>query len=217
MKRSLVVVCAALLVTTACGKSEAEKQAEEVAKAAEQIAKGAEQAAKGAEGSVAEGLQQMAKGLQQMGQGTAAKPVDFEALIALIPEMSGWTRSKPRGEQQTAMGMSTSKAEARYEKGESSIDLDITDSSLNQIFLAPFMMFMASGYSERSSDGYTKSAPVNGHPGFEKWENEPKRGEITIVVGNRFLVQANGRDVENLDQVRQLVQAIDLAKLASLK
>jgi hypothetical protein len=58
---------------------------------------------------------------------------------------------------------------------------------------------------------------MGGHPGFEKWINGSRRGEITVVVGNRFIVQATGNDVESIEAVRAMVQAVDLGRLATMK
>ena len=142
--------------------------------------------------------------------------VQFEKLIALLPEGNGWTRSKPKGEQ-VSVGGAMSHAKAEYQKGDASIDLEITDSSFNQLVLSPFTMFLAAGYSERSGDNYSKSALVAGNPGFEKWHNGARRGEVTVVIANRFIVQATGRNVEDISPVRALVRSVNLAALASLK
>jgi hypothetical protein len=142
--------------------------------------------------------------------------VPFEELMALLPEPAGWTRGKPRGEQ-ISMGMDMSRAHGDYAKGESSIDLDITDSSFNQLFLAPLTTYLAAGYSERSNEGYRKAAPLGGHPAFETWNTESRRAEVIVVVANRFVVQATGHNVDNADPVRALAQAVDFSRLAALK
>jgi len=150
------------------------------------------------------------------GMQPAARPVPFEDLIACLPEAAGWTRSKPTGEQVT-MGIDMSRAHGDYEKGEGSIDVDITDSSFNQLFLAPLTTYLAKGYSERTNDGYRKAAPVNGQPAFETWNSESRRAEVIVVVANRFVVQATGHNVDSAEPVRALAQAVDFAKLATLK
>jgi hypothetical protein len=142
--------------------------------------------------------------------------VEFEKLIALLPEVDGWTRSKPKGEQ-VSVGGAMSHAKAEYQRGYASIDLEITDSSFNQLVLSPFTMFLAAGYSERTGNGYSKSSAVAGHPGFERWNDDAHRGEVTVVIANRFIVQATGRDVDDIGPVRTLVKAVDLARLAALK
>jgi hypothetical protein len=160
---------------------------------------------------------QFAQGMQQLAQNQqTAKPVEFEQLIALLPEPEGWTRSKPRGTE-ISVGVSASRAEARYEQGESTINLEITDSSFNQLMMAPLSMMLMSTYSERSSDGFKRATTIGGHPGFETWENESKDAEVTAVVANRFIVTGKGQNVESVDVVKALVQAVDLGKLAGLK
>ena len=137
--------------------------------------------------------------------------------MALLPEHAGWTRSKPRGEQ-ISMGIDMSRASGDYEKGESSIDLEITDSSFNQLFLAPLTAYLVKGYSERSNEGYRgKSEMIGGHPAFETWNSDSRRAEVIVVVANRFVVQATGHNVDNADAVRALAQAVDFSRLAALK
>jgi hypothetical protein len=157
---------------------------------------------------------------QQAAQNTqriqTANAVDFEQLAALIPEYAGWTRSTPRGEQYI-LGVPVSRAEANYEKGESSIKLQITDTAFSQVGLAPYSMMLLPTYFERSSDGYKKAASLGGSPGFETWDSVNKDAEVTVVVVNRFVVMAKGRNVDSTTVVRALVQAVDLAKLAAIK
>lgn len=176
-----------------------------------QAAPASSAAPQGAPGAAAPGQ----PGLSQVAQ-SQAKPVDFELLKGLLPEMSGWTRTRPRGEQMT-MPFAISNAKAHYTMGESTMDIEITDSALNQMIFAPFAMFMASGYEERSDDGYKKAGTIAGSPGFESWEKGANRGEVTVIVANRFVVQAKGRRVASVDLVKKAVETIDLAKLATLK
>ena len=146
-------------------------------KAAEQMAKDAQACS----AQMAAGLQQMAQGFQQMAQG-ATKPVDFEQLKSALPEVGGWTRSNARGEQ-VNMPVAISRAEARYQKDNSRVELEIVDTALSQLLLAPMSMFLGSGYSERSDEGFKRAAKIGGQPGLEEWNAEIKRGEVTAVVG----------------------------------
>lgn len=221
MKRVLVIGTLVLAVAAACGKSAEQKQAEETAAAAKQMAEGAQKMAEGAQGAAAgaeQGMAQMMQGLQQMAQGAqgSTQPVDYEKLKELIPELSGWERSGVKG-QQTSMGISVSTAEARYQKGDASLKLEITDTSFSKMVLAPFMMFARAGYSERSDDGYKKGMTLEGFPGFESWEKNSKNGEVHLLVADRFIVNAEGQDVDSTEPAKQLIQAIDLKKLSTLK
>jgi hypothetical protein len=223
MKRLLPVLIAAAVVAGACGKSEQQKQAEQAAKqvqqGAEAMQQGAQQMANAAQSSseqMANGLQAMAKGFQQMAQGSGSvKTVDYEQLKDLLPDVGGWTKSEAKGEQ-LSMPVSYSRAEAKYTKDPGHVDLEITDTALSQLLLAPMSMFLNSGYSERSDDGFKRAAKIGGQPGFEDWNSGSKRGEVTAVVGGRFIVHGTGEDVDSIDQVRQVVEAVNLSKLTAL-
>ena len=178
------------------------------------VAQGAQQTAQGAQ-QAAQGLQQMAQGLQQMSKG-AATPVDFEVLKTMLPDINGWTKSDVHGEV-VSFGVSQSNAKAIYTKGESRIELSITDSALNQLLLAPLSMVMNAGFEEKSDDGYKKATTVGGYPGYEEWDKGPKHAEATALVANRFVVSAEAHGVDTPDVARKAVEAIDLKKLAGLK
>lgn len=145
-----------------------------------------------------------------------ANAVEFEHLLTLLPEPAGWTRSTPRGEQ-ISMGLTMSRVQAEYQRGESAIDLQITDSTFNPVFLSPLTTYLAAGYSERTNEGYRKAAPVSGQPAFETWNSDARRAEVIVVVASRYVVQATGHNVDNADAVRSLVQNVDFSRLSTLK
>jgi hypothetical protein len=175
---------------------------------------GSAQAAQGAQ-QAAQGLTQMMQGLQQMSKNTA-KPVDSDDLKTLMPDIPGWTKGEVHGEM-VSMGISQSNAKATYTKGDSSLELEITDSTMNQLLLGPMAMFLASGYQEKSDDGYKKAVQIGGFPGFEEWEKGAKHGSATAVVNNRFIVVANAHGVDGPDAARAAVEAVNLNKLAGMK
>lgn len=165
--------------------------------------------------TAAQSLQQMAQGLSQSGAGTA-KLVEYEVLKALMPEASGWTRTV-KGDQ-ISMGIaSISHAEGTYEKGDTHMKIEITDAALNQLVLTPLSVYMATGFSERNDDGYTKAITIAGVPGFEKWEKDEKHAEVTAIVANRFVVAGESHGLDSADDIRKLVESVNLSKLATLK
>jgi hypothetical protein len=210
-----VLAIAALIAAGGCGKSSEEKKEE----------KKEQQAAKTAEAGAAEaanGLEQMAKGLEAMAGGGAsggAKPVDpvsFRDMQALFPDFDGWTKGKPTGERMSSP-FKYSQAEVEYSKGDSHIALKMVDSGFNQLLLTPYAMFLQAGYEKETSDGYEKSTKVNGEPGWEKWNAEGKDGELNALVGKRFLVQIEGRQIDDTKPLHALAGKIDMAKLSALK
>jgi hypothetical protein len=218
----------AAVFTVACGKSEAEKQAEATAKAAEDMAKAAESmadaAAKTGTAAAAEGTADMAKALQGMaaafsGTGADGKPVNpvsFQALQTQLPKVSGWEMGEPEGERMT-MPMPYSQVEADYRKGDANVDVKIVDTGMAQMLVAPWSMMIAAGYEKESSDGYEKATTVAGNPALEKWSKQGKRGELNILVGKRFMITVEGRDVDSIQDVHAFASAMDLGALSALK
>lgn len=209
MTRSLTIgfVAIALTTATACGKSAEEQQAEEAAKA---VQAGAD--------SIAEGAANVAKGLGQMAQGAGGKVevLPFETLGTALPEVSGWQRGEVTGTS-TTFPMPMSQTEATYQNGDAEIEVEIIDTALNQMLFAPFSMYLAGNYSERTSDGYRKGTSIKGEPGFEEVNTPDKTAEITLVVGKRFIVHARGKDVAGIDPVRTVLERMDFGKLTSAK
>jgi hypothetical protein len=212
-----------IVVTLAagCGSSEEKRQqeaAKEAAQAAQQAAQGSQQAAQQA----AKGLEQVAKGLEAMAGGAASgdikpvEPVSFREFIALFPDLDGWEKEKPTGERMSSP-VSFSTAEVRYKKGESSIEVKVMDSGFNQLLLTPYAMFLTAGYEKETSDGYEKSTKVNNQPGWEKWNGSSKNGELNALVGKRFLMTIEGREIADTKVLHEVAGKIDMNKLAALK
>jgi hypothetical protein len=214
--RNLVWLGAGLLIfSAACGQSQEQQQAEtaaaEASKAAEGVASGAEEVAKGLEG--------LAKGFQELAQNADVKPVDpvsFRELQTAFGDLKGWEKEKPTGERMTAP-VSFSQASVTYRQGDASIDAKIVDSGFNQILMAPFAMFLTSGYEKETQDGYEKSVKIGEYPGWERWNSDGKDGELNAVIGKRFLLTLEGNGIESTKVLYELAQATDMAKLASMK
>jgi hypothetical protein len=212
MKRGLILCAALALAAAGCGGSE-EKQAEQAQEQAAQTAeKGAAEAAKG--------LEQLAKGLGAMaGGGGDQKPVDpvsFRDMMALFPDIEGWEKEKPTGERMTSP-FPFSTAQVGYTKGDSRVEVKMTDSGFNQLLLTPYAMFLQAGYEKETSDGYEKSTQVAGQPGWEKWSTESKDGELNALVGKRFLLQIEGSQIDDIKLLHDVAGKIDMGKLAALK
>jgi hypothetical protein len=214
MKPVVVVALLALtpVIFIACGKSEEQQRTEELQKSAENVSKGAEGLAKGA-ADLAAGLG------AAFGGDPNVKPVDpvsFRDLMALLPAPAGWEREKPTGERMTAP-VTFADASVRLMKGEATVTAKITDSAFNQVLVAPFAMFLAGNYEHETDHGYEKAVKVGDAPAFEKWDSETKSGNLMAIVNKRFIVEIDGDSIENPKVLHDLIEKIDLKKLADLK
>lgn len=215
----------AVALTTGCGESEeqkaAEKAAEETKEAAEALKKAAEQTGTAA---AAQGMQAAAKALEGFAgalsgtgpDGKPVEPVSFQSLQTTLPEVSGWQREPPTGERMTSP-VPFSQAEASYSMGDAQVEVKIIDSAFSQMLVAPWAMFLTTGYEKQTSSGYEKSVNVGGHPGFERWNSQSKDGELNLVVSKRFLVTIEGNNIADTKVLQEFAAKIDSAKLANLK
>lgn len=166
-------------------------------------------------------LQAMARGLEALASGGApggarVEPVRYQDLIAMLPKVEGWEMREPQGQRMTSP-FPTASAEAVYRNGASRVEVEIVDTANNQMLLAPISMFLQVGYAQESTRGYEKAMPLNGHPGWEKWDISSKRGEVNALVGKRFIVTVKGNNVDDTKVLQQFAQRVDFNSLAALK
>lgn len=220
----LTVIALALATAIACGKSAAEKQAE---KAAEDIKKAAEAVTQAQQqgGDAAKGMADMAKAMQGMaaaigggggGDGKPVEPVTTDALKATLPSVSGWTMDAPEAERMTSP-IAYSQVETNYKKGDAEVEVRVVDTGYAQMLIAPWSMFLASGYSRETGDGYEKSISFGGNPGFEKFDHGSKHGELNIFVNKRFMVSLEGRELADTKVLHEFASRMDFGKIAGLK
>lgn len=216
MARHVSMMIAIAVLMAACGGStdEATKQ---IQKAAEEIQKSVG-SGRGVQG-VSKGLEDLARGMSSMANDPNAKPVDpmtIDALKTALPDLSGWEKGKPTGERMTSP-VNYAEAKVTFTKGESALDVKIVDSAMNQLLIAPFSMFLAVGYEKETDHGYEKGVKVGEYPGWERWDGEGKEGELNAIVAKRFIVQIEGRNIENTRVLHSTMENINLKKLSETK
>jgi hypothetical protein len=217
IRRFSSVVVAVVLLTAACGKSEAEKQAEQAAADLQKAAEAAQQQGAAGAADMAKAMQGMAAALSGAGaDGKPVEPIAFQTLQSHLPRVSGWEMSEPEGERMT-MPVPFSQIEADYRKGEANVDVKIVDTGFAQMLVAPWSMMLATGYSRETSDGYEKATTVNGQPAIEKWSTRSNNGEINVLVGKRFMVTLEGRDIADIKDLQAFASAMDFGAIAALK
>ena len=208
------VIGVVLAGSAACGGGKTE-EAKQAAATAQEAAK---EVAGGGEADVAKGMQEFTKAMEQMQQspdGKAYEPVSFKELQGYFPDLSGWEKEKPTGESMTAP-VKFSQAETAYTQGDARIEVKIVDTAMSRMLTMPYQMFLMTGYQKETDTGYEKAAKVGGNPGWEKWDSEAKRAELGVIVGQRFLVTAEGSGTD-VKTVQGVIGKMDLGKLAGLK
>lgn len=150
--------------------------------------------------------------------GRKGEPVDFRELKALLPdEVAGLRRTDAKGEKAGMGGFNISAAEARYGDGsDRSIEIKITDMGGTGMGMAAMAAWSMVEMDQETEDGHEKSGKLDGRPFHEKYNREARSGEFALVVGQRFLVEANGDKVEP-GTLKSAATGVNLAKLESMK
>jgi|SRR6185503_11468272 len=218
MARHVSAAIAISILVSGCGGT-TDDAAKQIQKAADEIQKSVGSgSARGLQG-VSKGLEDLAKGMSAMANDPNAKPVDpmtIDALKTALPDLSGWEKGKPTGERMSSP-VNYAEAKVTFTKGDSAVDVKIVDSAMNQLLIAPFSMFLAVGYEKETDHGYEKGVKIGEYPGWERWDGEGKEGELNAIVGKRFIVQIEGRNIENMKVLHSTMENINLKKLADAK
>ncbi|MEQ9503662.1 MAG: hypothetical protein RIT81_42800 [Deltaproteobacteria bacterium] len=193
----------------------AKKQALEAAKVAEQAAKEAAKVAKEAadDGEEAaddatdaadpKNLQEaMAEMQKAIAKNTSnVEPVNFRELKKMLPdEAAGLKRTNAKGEKAGAMGMKISNAEGKYEADGKRLTVKIIDMGSMKGFAAMAAAGWAMAEIDRESDdGYERTSKIDGHKSYEKWSSKTMRGQVKLILADRFMVEVEGRKVPMKD------------------
>jgi hypothetical protein len=145
------------------------------------------------------------------------EPVDQHILKDMLPASVGDLKRTKSEANKVAMGeFKIAKAEAGYSDNQNrNINLTLTDTGGAQMFGALAAWSAVESESE-NDNGYEKMSKVDGRPTHEKFNKNGMDGEYDVVIGNRFLLEAHGQQVD-MAALKQAVAAVDLGKLEAMK
>ncbi|HOJ05483.1 MAG TPA: hypothetical protein PK916_15905 [Bacteroidota bacterium] len=164
----------------------------------------------------AKNLETASKELQQVGeeQGEPVPPVSFRTLINYLPaNVANLAKGEPSGETMNMGEWNFSQASARYEQGEVNASVEIFDYAHIGTLYAPFKMLVKMKLNKESTTGYERSTEIAGFPAYETWNNKDQRAELTVLVGDRFIVKIQTGKLPELT-ARRTAEGMDLKKLA---
>jgi hypothetical protein len=135
----------------------------------------------------------------------------------MLPASVGDLKRTKSEANKVAMGeFKIAKAEAGYSDNQNrNINLTLTDTGGAQMFGALAAWSAVESESE-NDNGYEKMSKVDGRPTHEKFNKNGMDGEYDVVIGNRFLLEAHGQQVD-MAALKQAVAAVDLGKLEAMK
>lgn len=219
-KSALLTLSLSLAISTGCKSSE-QKAAEEATKNLQEAsAKMAEATKNGQTPNVGDAMNALGAAMGAANGGKKVETVDYHVLKDMLPaDLSGMKRTEATGAKNAAMGITVANAEGRYKNddGSQTMNIKITDIG-SMTGLAGMAMFAwASTEIDRETEtGYEKTSTFNGFKSHEKYDKSNKSGELSTIVGNRFVVEADGYGVD-MNAIKDAVTKVDLKKLDGMK
>lgn len=200
MKKSLLLISAILFIVS-CGK-----------------VKDAANAAEGLK-NYAEGMKESASKMEERKAKGDTISMPYTDLQKLLPSnIAGYTKDgDPKGESMNMVGMSFSTASQVYKNGDAEITVNIMDYNASYAAFGAATAMFATGFSVDNDEEYLGAVDL-GISGVKAWEDvkkKEKRSTVMAGVNDRFLVTAEGRNVET-DVVKDAIKSVDLAKLAGM-
>jgi hypothetical protein len=159
---------------------------------------------------------QAAADAQKNGQGPAFTPVSPDVLSAMLPaQVAGFGRGDVSSSSGSAAGMAGSSAEATYSKGDASFTLKVVDLG-TAAGIAQFGSALNINSTQQTGGRYEKIGKVDGRMTTEEYDSKARSGQYTVVVGERFTVEASGSGV-GMDDLKAAVHAVPFGQLEALK
>jgi hypothetical protein len=156
---------------------------------------------------------------QQNGQPAPAgsiKAVAPDALKALLPDSlsGGYARTEVEASGGAAAGVSGSTAQGTYTKGAQNITLKVTDMAAMGA-LASLGGAVDIQSDKQTATGYEKVGKVDGRLTEESFDHQSKSGRYSVMVANRFMVEAQGEGAD-MGDLKGAVSAVGLDKLEGM-
>lgn len=171
------------------------------------------------------------------------KVIPFKELQKFLPEKGpeGFIREKPKGQTISSSGISSSSASVEFtitkmekqlqtmdDGKQDSVDTEVTWTASVEIVDYAGMgegmsgaLHMISGmdFNNETDEGFERSVSYNGFKGIEKSHSQENSHScsLQLVVGERFIVTANGSGFADLKILQELLNTTDLKKLSTMK
>jgi hypothetical protein len=166
--------------------------------------------------NLADAMNKVQEAMKEVNNGEEVEVVNFRDLKEMLPDKAaGIPNTDKSGETAGAMGIKVSTAEAEYKDGDKRIEMTIIDTGGFGMAMMSFAQWSTVTVDKESDDGYERTTTIEGHKAFESWNSKSNSGEVAVIVNKRFVVQADGRNVDMKD-LKKAVKSVDFNKLEKL-
>ncbi|KAA3656283.1 MAG: hypothetical protein DWQ10_15755 [Calditrichaeota bacterium] len=155
---------------------------------------------------------------QMMSGGDKVEPVNFRKLRALLPkEVDGMDGSNFKGEKTGGFGIKVSMASADYDDDNGSMTITITDMGTMKGMMAMASAAWLNAEIDRETENEIEQTfTLKGNKAHKKYNTLRQTGEISTIIGNRFVVNVKGRKVP-YERLENALTEVPMGELEDLK
>ena len=162
-------------------------------------------------------VKELEKSVNKLQDGEKVEVANFRELKKLMPEeINGMKRKSNTGQKTGAMGFNVSNAEAKFEDGDRRMEINIVDIGGMGAAMAGMAAWTMVEIDKETENGYERTTTIDGNKAFEKYDSRRKRGEVSVILNNRFIVTIKGRNVEIKD-MKAALDELDFDELEELQ
>jgi hypothetical protein len=166
--------------------------------------------------NLADAMNKVQEAMKEVNNGEEVEVVNFRELKEMLPDKAaGLPNTDKSGETTGVMGIKISTAEAEYKEGDKRIEMTIIDTGGLGMAMMGVAQWSTVTVDKESDDGYERTTTIEGHKAFESWNNKSQSGEVAVIVNKRFVVQADGRNVD-MNDLKKALKSVNFNKLEKM-
>lgn len=145
-------------------------------------------------------------------------PTDHKTLQKYLPNnIPGFSRLDETGATSRFGASTFATAEVIFTKNDgTTISVQILDYAGIDELYAPYDSYIRSNVSIDDDEGFTHTLKIKSYPAIESYQKNLKTAQLSVIINDRLIVDLNGTEVDNFDDLRTILKKIDLNKLAEL-
>jgi hypothetical protein len=163
-------------------------------------------------------MEAAAKAMEANAKGSpnaAVQAANPDMLQGVLPaSLAGSPKADTSSASGGAAGFGASHAEASYGSGATMIKLSVTDMGVAGAFAGAMGGALNIQSSSKNEHGYETVSTVDGRMTTEKWNKDSSTGTYSVIVGNRFMVSADGGGT--IDSLKSAVSQVNFGALEQL-
>lgn len=147
-------------------------------------------------------------------QGGKIIVADKTVLTSVLPAPGGWQRAEPTFSRSQFGQLDSSQLTVEYKNGNAqAVRVSLTDAGNSSALLSATKMLFAMNIATEDENSYEKVSTTNNIPVIEKYEKQAKRGHLTFVIKERYIIALETTGENSITVLKQFVPGFNFSRL----